>query len=149
MSNIIPTVGRIVLYRFTQENADYLNKGKLPGNIICAGQDYPAIVVVAHGCLPESYVNLQVLLDGPVQFWATSVKCGDQPGNYRWMDYQKGQAAKAEKAEEALAGLLLGAGAPIAPAVGDAEILAAYNRERDADADAKVAAAVAETVRGG
>jgi len=122
MVNIVPTVGRVVLYRFTAEQAEAVNRRRRHavamisdhgantggfmvhvGNDIVLGQDYAADIVAVWGATYDSYVNLQVKLDGTDCYWAYSVRCGDQPGDYHWMVYQTGQAAKAEKAEAELA----------------------------------------------
>lgn len=127
MVNIVPTVGRVVLYRFTKEQAAEVNRRRahavasLPlhranangvqihlGNDVYVGQDYPATVIVAHGATWDSYVNLKVHLDGTDDYWARSVRCGDHDGDYHWMVYQQGQAAKAEKAESDLAKIVRG-----------------------------------------
>jgi hypothetical protein len=46
-----------------------------------AGHKYPAVVVSTFG---GEAVNLQVLLDGPDSFWATSRHEGDEPGTWAW-----------------------------------------------------------------
>ena len=135
MVNIVPTVGRIVLYRFTKEQAAEVNRRRdhakanidfhrvnangvqvHMGNDVYVGPDYPATIIIVHGVTADSYVNLKVHLDGTDDYWARSVRCGDEPGDYHWMDYQKGQAAKAEKAEAALAAIVPTNGAGLAGA---------------------------------
>ena len=61
------------------------------------------MIVQVWGDQPDSCINLQVFLDGSDQLWVTSVQVGDQEGDYQWMAYQKGQAAKTEQVEKALA----------------------------------------------
>lgn len=120
-SKIVPTIGRIVLYTLTQDDADRINKRRADsqdwmafhrknsngtmvhvGNYVTPGQQYPAMVVRTFGSFPESCVNLKVELDGSDTYWATSRVVGEGRGFYQWMDYQKGQAAKTEALEKAL-----------------------------------------------
>ena len=112
MADITPTVGRIVLYRMSAQDAATTNqrrshaKDKMEwhrllktgaqvhfGNTVNEGDVYPAIVVRVWGDQSTSAVNLKVFLDGTDDFWATSVSVGEQPGNYHWMAYQKAVAA--------------------------------------------------------
>ena len=109
MADIIPTVGRIVLYTIsTQDVASIRDQraraGTYQGNDVYAGDVYPAMVIRAWGNKPDSYVNLKVMLDGYDTYWATSRKAGAEAdqGFYHWMPYQIGQAAKTEAAEAAL-----------------------------------------------
>lgn len=123
MPTIVPTVGRIVLYRFTERQAMEVNRRRRhaddkhhmhqwqkngtqlhTGNEVETGFDYAAVIVRTWGDTADSLVNLKVLLDGNDDAWITSVHASDQPeqGFYRWMDYQKGQAAKTEAAEALL-----------------------------------------------
>lgn len=110
---IIPTLGRIILYTLTAEDANKINRqrttggdiqgrivdGRWPegaqahiGNEARAGQVYPGIVVNVWG---DELLNAQIFLDGNDTYWVTSV--GVHPegcmGMYHWMPYQKAQAA--------------------------------------------------------
>src|SRR5579884_2584878 len=113
MTKIVPTVGRVVLYRLADFDVRQILKmvGFKPLADMKEGDVLPAIVVKTWGSTPESAVNLQVLLDGAGTYWCTSRVVGDAPGTYHWMAYQQGQAAKAEAAERALAGAI-GSGGP-------------------------------------
>lgn len=121
MVDIVPTIGRIVIYTLSADDADKINKRRTDaqrhmdahrttsngvmvhvGNEAREGYDYPAMVVATWGREPDSYVNLKVELDGSDNFWAMSRKVGTGPGTYHWMEYQKGQAAKAEVLEAQL-----------------------------------------------
>lgn len=121
MTAIVPTVGRVVLYKMSSHNASEINRRREHaresmdyhrwkkngtmvhvGNHITEGDVFPMIVVRVWGNTPDAAINGKVLLDGSDDYWATSVSVGDKPGSYHWMDYQKGQAAKAEKAESDL-----------------------------------------------
>lgn len=134
MSNIIPTIGRIVLYTLTAEDAAKINSRRNDakdwmrfhiqnsngvmvhvGNQVTTGEQFPAMIVRTWGTTPEAAVNLKVELDGSDTFWKTSTMVGEGPGFYQWMDYQKGQAAKTEKAESNLEELkkMASAGEPL------------------------------------
>lgn len=80
-----PTIGRIVHYKLTAEDAVAINhrreglgssaadwpKGAIQhhGNHASEGQTFPAMIVVVHN---ELCVNLQVYLDGNDALWVTS-----------------------------------------------------------------------------
>lgn len=80
-----PTIGRTVLYQLSAGDAQTIahRRGQegVTGNVAVAGQIYPAVVVRTFG---GDQCNLQVLLDGPDTFWATSRKEGDEPGAWTW-----------------------------------------------------------------
>jgi len=120
MSQIVPTVGRIVLFTLTPWQADEINKRRADGsrcihkhrresdgtqihvgNPVKAGQVFPAMVVAVWGDTPQAAVNLKVMLDGTDNHWVTSTSVEDSfddghhtSGHYHWMPYQLGQAAK-------------------------------------------------------
>lgn len=119
MTKIPPTVGRIVLYRVSATDAETINQRRADakahmhrhrtdatgvvvhvGNEVTAGEIYPAMIVRVWG---YEMVNLKVELDGSDAYWATSRHIGDEPGQWRWMDYQLGQAARTAAAEAAAA----------------------------------------------
>ncbi|MFC9505355.1 hypothetical protein [Streptomyces sp. NPDC057002] len=93
-----PTVGRTVLYRATEYDAEQINKRRKDaytsgsyaeengtiahvGNQVTEGQVFPAVVVrVWEGGL----LNLQVHLDGNDVFWATSRQEGEDVGTWHW-----------------------------------------------------------------
>ncbi|MGW1059367.1 hypothetical protein [Micromonospora rubida] len=93
-----PTIGRIVHYTLTEQDAEAINRRRadfadsLPantgfqahvGNHAEAGQTFPAEVVRTFG---GSAVNLQVRLDGSDTYWATSRTEGepDKQGCWIW-----------------------------------------------------------------
>lgn len=94
---IEPTIGRIVLYKCMD------------------GETRPAMIVAVW---TPDMVNLKVILDDSNDYrtgrgftmhecvnglaWRTSVKRGEGKGEWDWMPYQKGQAAKTEELEKAL-----------------------------------------------
>jgi hypothetical protein len=115
MSKIVPTIGRVVLYTLTADDAEKINRRRTTGqsiaerikaalwpigaqahigNSVSGGMVFPATVVRTWGDTPESVVNLQVYMDGNDIFWVTSahVSEGPEPGFYHWMGYQLGQA---------------------------------------------------------
>ena len=81
-----PNVCRIVLYMLNEADARTIEAQRgdradySAGNAVAAGQAYPAVVVRNFG----SSVNLQVLLDGPDSYWATSRVEGDGQGQWCW-----------------------------------------------------------------
>jgi hypothetical protein len=122
MVAITPTVGRIVWYKITACEAEAINRRRAHaraainhhretktgtivhcGNEVIAGKLYAAMIVEVWGNIAESPVNLQVFLDGNDTFWRTSACVGENEGEYQWMPYQKGQAAKTEQLEAAAA----------------------------------------------
>jgi hypothetical protein len=121
MTEIVPTIGRIVLYRLSSWDADNINNRRKDytdkaayhswkkngtmvhtGNTVSQGQIFPAMVVAVWGNTPTCSVNLKVFLDGSDDYWATSVSVGEKSGSYHWMQYQLGQAAKTEELEKKL-----------------------------------------------
>lgn len=97
-----PTVGRIVHYQLTKQDAEQINRRRTSapsirariddnawpigaqahiGNAVSEGDIFPAIVVRVW---PEDRVNAQVFLDGNDTFWATSKAPGPDPGEWAW-----------------------------------------------------------------
>lgn len=107
-----PTVGRIVLYKLTAEDAEHINSSRTThrdvvlrrekntrdvvhwpfgaqahiGNLHSEGMLLPAIVVNASPSTEPGVINLQVFLDGNDVMWITRVTEGNQDGQYRWPD---------------------------------------------------------------
>ncbi|WP_461118917.1 hypothetical protein [Saccharothrix stipae] len=101
-----PSVGRIVHYTLSEQDAAAINKrrkdaGNLnaagvtlasqelgaqihTGNQVSAGDVYPMIIVRVWGDQPTSAVNGQVFLDGNDLFWATSVSLGEGERHFVW-----------------------------------------------------------------
>jgi len=93
-----PTLGRIVLYRLSEYDAQAINKRRKDaydsaayannngivvhvGNQASEGQQVPAVIVrVWQG----GAVNLQCLLDGNDVYWATSRKEGEDGNTWSW-----------------------------------------------------------------
>lgn len=82
-----PTVGRVVVYRLSEQDALLVNErraaGEGRGNTAREGDECPLHVVVAWDA-PGDPVNGQVLLDGDDRLWATSRCRGDGPGFWQW-----------------------------------------------------------------
>ena len=83
-----PTIGRIVHYTLTEQDAAQIANDRasavdrtLRHNPVSPGQTYPAVVVRTFG---GPAVNLQVFLDGTDTYWATSRVEGDGPGQWIW-----------------------------------------------------------------
>ncbi|MGW1261138.1 hypothetical protein ACWD7Y_04155 [Streptomyces drozdowiczii] len=95
-----PTLGRIVHYRLTAQDAADINRRRADaqhaaagaertgyvvhhGNSALEGQICPATVVRAFNS-DSGACNLQVTLDGNDTFWATSRTEGTDPGQWSW-----------------------------------------------------------------
>lgn len=114
MTQIIPTIGRIVLYCLSAADADAINRRRTSGtaialriqknewpigaqahigNAVTEGDVVPAIVVKVYG---DDCISVRAFLDGTDDFWATSISVseGAEPGKFHWMPYQVGQAKK-------------------------------------------------------
>jgi hypothetical protein len=107
MSQQIPSIGRIVHYRLSADDAAQITRRRTTGSSIAArmsaepsawpegaqahignavaeGDVFPMQIVRVWGSSPESAVNGQVYLDGNDVFWATSRTVGEQPGQFEW-----------------------------------------------------------------
>ena len=91
-----PTVGRIVHYKLSQQDADEVNRRRTgsghgenwpegaqahTGNSVKAGDVFPMIITVVHS---ESMVNGQVFLDGNDTLWVTSRSLGENEFDWNW-----------------------------------------------------------------
>jgi hypothetical protein len=111
---MIPTIGRIVLYTLTTQDAEAINRRRTTGkaiaermaadppawpagaqahigNSVQQGDQFPMIITRTWGRDPHSAVNGTVMLDGSDTFWAMSrvvdVALNDEPptaGMWRW-----------------------------------------------------------------
>ena len=98
--NSQPSVGRIVHYKLRASDVESINKRRKDysdndktnwpmgaqahvGNQVAEGEVYPMVITRVW---PEDThgVNGQVLLDGNDLFWATSVKEGNESGEWNW-----------------------------------------------------------------
>lgn len=112
MSEQIPTIGRIVHYRLSGDDAAQINRRRTNGTSIAErikvapgndmmhgwpvgaqahigndakeGDTHPMLIVKTWGGNPDSAVNGQVFLDGNDVFWATSRTVGEGPGTFSW-----------------------------------------------------------------
>lgn len=107
------TVGRLVLYKLSEADAEAINKryadynqAEVPawpmgaqahvGNQAQAGDLLPTLVVkIWEGQM----INGQVFLDGNDTLWKTSVEQGSEAGQWDWMPFQKDQQARLAKEE--------------------------------------------------
>jgi hypothetical protein len=75
------TVGRTVHYRMTPSDCEHIgppaNAEHNPGQLV------PAIVVRVWEHEPDM-CNLRVLFDGHEVAWKTSIRRGDEPGQWAW-----------------------------------------------------------------
>lgn len=82
MSSPTVTLGRVVLYTLSAQDADAINgTHSLKRNTAREGDVYPAVVVRVW---TAPLVNLQVWYDGAGTYWGTSRTEGDKPGTWRW-----------------------------------------------------------------
>jgi hypothetical protein len=101
-----PSIGRIVHYTLSEQDAAAINKRRKDaqnlnaagvtlasqelgaqvhfGNQANADDIYPMVITRVFGDQPTSAVNGQVLLDGNDTFWATSVSLGDGGQHFAW-----------------------------------------------------------------
>lgn len=91
-----PTIGRVVLYTLTEDDANAINRRRAGratreradvttyGNRAEAGQIFPATVVRVWPPESAPLCNLQVNLDGADGAWVTSRAEGDKPGTWSW-----------------------------------------------------------------
>ena len=102
-----PSVGRIVHYRLSADDAAQINrrrttgasiaermKGPVPtwpagaqahiGNEAHEGDVFPMVIVRVWGDQSSSAVNGQLFIDGNDVFWVTSVAVGDGPRTFSW-----------------------------------------------------------------
>jgi len=91
-----PSLGRIVHYQLTEQDASEINRRRVPG--AGHGEGWPAGAQAHHGnpvhvgelvaavvvCVFETCVNLRCLLDGTDTFWATSRAEGTVTGTWSW-----------------------------------------------------------------
>lgn len=100
---MIPSIGRIVHYYITTQQADQINRRRKDaqdkidwhrafktgamvhiGNVAHAGDCYPMLIVRVWGTDAQAAVNGQAFLDGSDTLWVTSVTVGATPGSYSW-----------------------------------------------------------------
>ena len=105
MSEQIPTIGRIVHYRLTAQDAIEINRRRTDsgsiaqrmkgdpsewpvgaqahiGNIAYEGETFPMMITKVWGNTPDSAVNGQLFLDGNDVLWITSVNAGEGPRSF-------------------------------------------------------------------
>ena len=97
----IPTIGRIVHYTLTDEQAKQVNKRRTDahasglhnntaglsvhfGNSVAGGDVFPLLITRVWGPSETSAVNGQVFLDGNDPLWVMSTSVGDGPGRFTW-----------------------------------------------------------------
>ncbi len=85
---MIPTIGRIVHYTLTAQDAAQINalrgSSTFRANPAYEGDVYPMMIVRVWGNSPDSAVQGQVFTAGNFTLWATSVPLGEGPHTYAW-----------------------------------------------------------------
>ncbi len=85
---MIPTIGRIVHYTLSEQDAAAINalrgRSTFRANPAYEGEVYPMMIVRVWGNSPDSAVQGQVFIDGNFTLWATSVSHGEGPRTYAW-----------------------------------------------------------------
>ncbi len=66
-----PSMGRIVTYNTTKEDREFMGS---------SASQLPAIIV----SVEEKGINLQVFMEGPGTLWKTSIKTGNEEGQWQW-----------------------------------------------------------------
>ena len=111
MNEQVPSIGRIVQYRLSAEDAAQINRRRTTsasiaqrmkygddpqmkawpagaqahiGNDAKEGDTFPMLITKVWGSTPADSVNGQVFLDGNDVFWATSVHVGEGPRTFSW-----------------------------------------------------------------
>jgi hypothetical protein len=85
MSGKAPAIGDWVTYTLSEDDAHLIASRRMAvpdsakGNSVAAGDTFPAIIVRAWD---DGAVNLQVLLDGYDQHWATSIRPAEDDGQH-------------------------------------------------------------------
>lgn len=115
MAEQTPTVGRIVYYKLSEQDALSINKRRKDfqedpkkeigtgeqyhvGNRVEVGQIVAAIVVAVWS---PTLLNLKCMLDGNDDLWVTGAQQGDQDRNWDWMPFQKDQQKRVEAMADA------------------------------------------------
>ena len=104
---MFPTAGRVVLYRLSKNDADQINRRRTNGSSIAdriklekwpvgaqahignwagEGDEFPCIIarVWPKEFGDEPGINGQAFLDGNDTLWVTSVREGNDPGQWHW-----------------------------------------------------------------
>jgi hypothetical protein len=100
---MIPSIGRIVHYTLTEQDAEQINRRRADaqaqigwhrehktgavvhiGNSVAEGDVYPLLITRTWGDQEDSAVNGQVFLDGSDTLWVTSVTQGT--GARQWVE---------------------------------------------------------------
>lgn len=119
---MIPTIGRIVHYMLSEDDASAINRrrkhssqnswireNKLGaqqhvGNPVQAGDVFPMMIVKVWGTNDDSSVNGQVSLDGNDLFWVTSVSAGKGERHFQWPKVGKAEKAPKEGTDDSSSG---------------------------------------------
>lgn len=111
---IIPTAGRVVYYKLSQQDAEQINKRRddasrnltkikeesigYQAHVGNTTKEGDICVMIVTAVWSDTCTNGKVLLDGNDDFWATSCNQGELPGNWDWMPFQKASALNSQSA---------------------------------------------------
>jgi hypothetical protein len=111
MSEQVPSIGRIVHYRLSAQDAEQMNRRRTTGasiadrmkhevalnayawpsgaqahigNDVKEGDTFPMVITRVWGSNADAAVNGQCFLDGNDVLWVTSVCVGEGPRTYSW-----------------------------------------------------------------
>ncbi|MFC8676692.1 hypothetical protein ACFUEN_28905 [Streptomyces griseorubiginosus] len=83
-----PQLGARVFYRLSAADVRAIARQRLTaqrrGTATRAGDVLPAVIVRVSGDSADAPCNLQVILDGPDQYWVEQVVCGAGEGTWAW-----------------------------------------------------------------
>lgn len=98
-----PTIGRIVVYRVSSQDADAINRRRKDaaeklawhqalksgaqihvGNAVKEGDEFPLVITRVWGDAEYSAFNGQLFLDGNDLYWVTSTCIGTKPRECYW-----------------------------------------------------------------
>jgi len=87
-----PTIGRIVIYKTTQDDRDKAHSQTSHGKQTNISAELPAIIT---SVFSDTSVNLQVFEDGVEgTSWKTSINEGEGEGNWSWPVIKSAQIAE-------------------------------------------------------
>ena len=100
---MIPTIGRIVHYQLTEDDAAQINKRRADaemhmrehrknatgvqihvGNVVRMGETFPMMITKVYETDTDNHVAGQVYLDGNDAYWVRAARFGSAAGTWGW-----------------------------------------------------------------